>query len=187
MGKIVLVDKDGNQTGSMEKLEAHRRGKRHRAFSIFIINKKGQLLLQQRAENKYHSGGLWSNSCCSHPVPGEPLEHAAHRRLNEELGFDCELEEIFAFTYKADVGAGLVEHEYDHVLVGLYDGSFQPDQEEVQAVKWISLPDLSREISTLPHLYTDWLKHIFSTRLPDLKSALEFLRTPPRFGSVPKN
>jgi len=178
MNDIILVDTDGNHTGSMDKMEAHRKGRLHRAFSIFVINSQGNLLLQQRADNKYHSGGLWSNTCCSHPVPGEPLIQAAHRRLNEELGFDCRLREIFAFTYNSNVGAGLIEHEYDHVLVGLYDGSVHPNPEEVQAWKWVSPYDLSTDISALPYLYTDWLKLIFRFRFQDLTKGIECLNTP---------
>lgn len=178
MNEIILVDTDGKQTGSMEKMEAHRKGILHRAFSIFIINSQGNLLLQQRADKKYHSGGLWSNTCCSHPAPGESLIQAAHRRLNEELGFECGLREVFAFTYKSNVGAGLIEHEYDHILVGLYDGSVHPNPEEVQAWKWISLHDLSTDISAVPHLYTDWLKLIFKLRFPELTKGIECLNTP---------
>lgn len=174
--EIVLVDTSGNQTGTMEKMEAHRIGRLHRAFSIFIVNSQGNLLLQQRASTKYHSSGLWSNTCCSHPAPGETLFQAAHRRLREELDFDCELREIFSFTYRADVGNGLIEHELDHVLLGAYDGVFQPSPDEIQACKWISISELTRDISVNGESYTEWLKLVIELRLPELLRGVECLQ-----------
>ena len=171
--EIVLVDINGNETGFMEKIEAHRTGRLHRAFSIFIVNSQGDLLLQQRAATKYHSGGLWSNTCCSHPAPGETILRAAHRRLYEELGFNCQLTEIFTFIYRADVGSGLIEHEHDHVLLGKYDGVFHPDPEEIQACKWISLIELTGDISTNSFAYTDWLKLLIKFRLSALTEGIQ--------------
>ncbi|HEY0272948.1 MAG TPA: isopentenyl-diphosphate Delta-isomerase, partial [Chitinophaga sp.] len=115
---VILVDEQDRQTGTMEKLEAHQRGLLHRAFSVFILNEHHEMLLQQRALHKYHSGGLWTNACCSHPLPGEAVEAAAHRRLGEELGIDCYLTHLFAFQYRTAFDNGLTEHEYDHVLLG---------------------------------------------------------------------
>ncbi|MCB1870587.1 MAG: isopentenyl-diphosphate Delta-isomerase [Gammaproteobacteria bacterium] len=174
--EIVLVDTSGNQTGTMEKMEAHRSGRLHRAFSIFIINSQGDLLLQQRSGTKYHSCGLWSNTCCSHPAPGETLFQAAHRRLREELDFDCELREIFSFTYRAEVGNGLIEHELDHVLLGVYDGAFQPSPDEIQACKWTSITELIDEISVNGEAYTEWLKLVIELKLPELLRGVERLQ-----------
>lgn len=172
---IVLVDSYGNETGAMEKMEAHRTGRLHRAFSIFIVNSQAQLLLQQRAISKYHSGGFWSNTCCSHPAPGETIFQAAHRRLDEELGFDCELTEIFAFTYRADVGNGLIEHEHDHILLGRYDGVFCLNPDEIQACRWMSLAELTNDIAVHGDVYTDWLKLLVRHRLPALAEGIEQL------------
>jgi len=119
---VVLVDENDNEIGVEEKINAHRKGLLHRAFSIFVFNSKNELLLQKRAADKYHSGGLWSNTCCSHPRPGENLKDAAHRRLQEEMGFDCSLREVFSFLYKKSFDNGLTEHELDHVFFGKFDG-----------------------------------------------------------------
>ena len=118
---MILVNERDEPLGSMEKMEAHRKGALHRAFSVFIFNSRGEMLLQQRALKKYHSGGLWTNACCSHPRPGETNEAAALRRLREEMGFDTSLQQIFSFTYRASFNNGLTEHEYDHVFAGIYD------------------------------------------------------------------
>jgi len=173
--EIILVDANGNDTGAMEKMEAHRVGRLHRAFSLFIFNNQRELLLQQRAGTKYHSGGLWSNTCCSHPAPGETVLQAAHRRLQEELNFDCELREVFSFTYRADVGNGLIEHELDHVLLGTYDGAFQPNPEEVQACKWIPMNELTSDISLDGDSYTNWLRLVIESRISDLQRGAECL------------
>lgn len=116
--QVILVNELDQETGLMEKMEAHEKGLLHRAFSVFIMNDQGDMLLQQRALDKYHSGGLWTNACCSHPLPGEAVEAAAHRRLSEEMGFDCPLRELFQFTYRTEFDNGLIEHEYDHVWTG---------------------------------------------------------------------
>ncbi len=157
---VVLVDDEGNNTGVSEKLSAHLEGKLHRAFSIFIFNNKGELLLQKRAFNKYHSGGLLSNTCCSHPKPNEPLADAAHRRLREEMGFDCEITERFNFTYYIQLKHGLFENEYDHVFVGEFNGEPQPNHEEVSHWKWITPEALKDELKEQPDQYTYWLNII---------------------------
>ncbi len=156
--KVILVDHDDGELGSMEKLEAHRTGKLHRAFSIFIFNRGHQLLLQKRADHKYHSGGLWTNTCCSHPRPGDNLKMAAHRRLQEEMGFDCELHHKFHFTYSADFENGLVENELDHVFIGWFDGFPVINREEASEWRYVSLPALKEEIKQSPSKFTVWLK-----------------------------
>ena len=155
---IVLVDENDSPIGTEEKLTAHKMGLLHRAFSIFIFNQQGELLLQKRASSKYHSGGLWTNTCCSHPRPEEDLMEACHRRLEEEMGFDCALQEAFHFIYKAEVGNGLVEHELDHVLVGTYNEDPLPNPEEAEEFAWISLDSLQNDVRTNPENYTEWLK-----------------------------
>lgn len=155
---VVLVNGRDEVLGTMEKLEAHEKGALHRAFSVFIFNRAGRLLLQQRAEGKYHSGGLWTNSCCSHPRPGETTMAAVRRRLHEELGIRCPVSEEFSFTYRAEVGNGLVEHELDHVFFGQYDGPLLPDPAEVQDVRWMRMNDLADDLRTSPGQYTAWLR-----------------------------
>ena len=155
---VILVNDNDMPLGAMEKMEAHERGKLHRAFSIFIFNKKGDMMLQKRAEDKYHSPGLWTNTVCSHPHPGEKTEEAAHRRLMEEMGFDCDLKELFSFKYKAKVGGGLVEHEYDHVFIGKTDKKPVPNPEEVSEWKYVSLDDVLADIKNNPGNYTEWFK-----------------------------
>jgi len=172
MEKIILVDEKDRQIGTGEKLDVHRKGRLHRAFSIFIFNPKGELLLQRRASGKYHSPGLWTNSCCSHPRAGEGLEDATHRRLKEEMGFDVPLKEIFSFLYKVEFENGLTENELDHVFVGKFKGKPKPDPEEVGGWKWISLEDLKRDIKKNPEGYTYWLKSSLDnliSRMNDLK------------------
>lgn len=161
---IILVNEQDEQVGTEEKLRAHELGLLHRAFSIFIFNSKGELMLQQRAWHKYHCGGLWTNTCCSHPRVGEDTAAAAHRRLQEEMGFDCELREVFSFVYKVPFANGLTEHEFDHVFVGTYDADPVLNPEEAAAWKWISPADLQAAIAADPDNYTYWLK----VALPDL-------------------
>ncbi|MBN1954174.1 MAG: isopentenyl-diphosphate Delta-isomerase [Anaerolineae bacterium] len=156
--QVILVDSKGQEIGAGPKMEMHRAGKLHRAFSVFVFNSRGELLLQQRANDKYHSGGLWTNTCCSHPRPGEPTEAAAHRRLREEMGFDCQLEEQFQFTYRAQLDNGLVEYEYDHVLIGQHDGDPIPSPEEVGDWKWVAMDDLQRDVREHPERYTHWFR-----------------------------
>jgi len=167
---ILLVDKNDNVIGKEEKIKAHREGKLHRAISIFVFNSKGELLIQKRAKTKYHCGGLWSNTCCSHPRPGEPVEKAVHRRLKDEMGFDCELKEIFSFIYKVKFDNDLFEHEYDHFFIGNFDGEPTPSPEEVDEWEWINLEELKRGIQENPDSYTYWFKisidKVISARQP---------------------
>lgn len=159
MGKeqVVLVDEQDNDIGTMEKMEAHRKGVLHRAFSVFVFNGEGELMLQRRAAHKYHSAGLWTNTCCSHPRLGESPEAAAHRRLYEEMGFDCPLQPAFSFIYKKQVG-DLIEHELDHVFIGRYDVSPSLNPAEADAWKFISIPDLEADVKANPESYTEWFR-----------------------------
>jgi isopentenyl-diphosphate Delta-isomerase len=157
--QVILVDHNDREIGLEEKLRAHQNGgKLHRAFSIFIFNRKGETMMQQRAETKYHGGGLWSNTVCSHPRKGETPVEAAHRRLKEEMGFDCEMHEVFEFEYEAKMDKGLTEHEYDHVVFGTYDNEPKPNPEEVKDWKWVSLNALKDDMKKNPNSYTPWLK-----------------------------
>jgi isopentenyl-diphosphate delta-isomerase len=140
----------------MEKMQAHQKGLLHRAFSVFILNDKKQMLLQRRALSKYHSPGLWTNACCSHPAPNEETLDAASRRLNEEMGFSCELKNINSFLYKSRFDNGLTEHEFDHVFIGNYNGLVQPEATEVKEYKWISLPDLDQMLQQNKEEFTTW-------------------------------
>jgi isopentenyl-diphosphate Delta-isomerase len=163
MERVVLVDEQDRELGAAEKLSAHADGILHRAFSIFVFNSRRQLLLQRRAQSKYHSGGLWSNTCCGHPRPGEPTVLAARRRLREEMNFDCELRPAFEFLYRAQLPNELVEHEYDHVFVGEFDGVVAPDEAEVEAWTWTTLDELRRDMCARPDDYTYWLKAALAT------------------------
>lgn len=158
---IILVDKNDKEIGYMEKIDAHKNsGTLHRAFSIFIFNSRGEMLLQKRSIKKHHFGGLWTNACCSHPLKGEMLEQAAHRKLKQEMGFDCSIKEIFSFIYQADCpnGSGLSEHEFDHVFVGIYDGEVNPNQEEIDEYKYVDVSELKTDIKIDPDKYTAWFK-----------------------------
>jgi isopentenyl-diphosphate delta-isomerase len=161
---IVLVDEKDNPIGYEEKLAAHRDGgKLHRAFSIFIFNSKNEALLQLRSKAKHHFQSLWSNPCCSHPIKGEKLEVAVHRKLKQELGFDTPLKETFSFVYKAtDPKSGLTEHEFDHVFVGQYDRDPKPNPEEVDDWKWVTLNELQRDLDKNPARYTPWFPIAFN-------------------------
>lgn len=161
INNVILVDTNDVPQGTMEKLEAHKKGLLHRAYSIFIFNSKGEVLLQKRALNKYHSGGLWTNACCSHPAPGEKLEEAVHKRLKEEMGFDCDLKEIFHFTYKTQLNNELTEHELDHVFIGYYNNIPQIDKSEAADWKYINVNELLKDIEQHPENYTYWFKFIF--------------------------
>lgn len=163
MERVVLVDEQDRELGAAEKLAAHATGKLHRAFSIFVFNSERQLLLQQRAQAKYHSGGLWSNTCCGHPRPGEATLTAARRRLREELNFECELRPAFEFIYRAEFTNELIEHEYDHVFVGEFEGVVMPNEAEVENWKWTTLDELRRDMSMRPDDYTYWLKAALAT------------------------
>ncbi|MDD2983206.1 MAG: isopentenyl-diphosphate Delta-isomerase [Crocinitomicaceae bacterium] len=157
---VVLVNEQDEEIGTMPKLEAHQKGLLHRAFSVLIYNSKKEMLIHQRAMGKYHSEGLWTNACCSHPKPEETVVEAAHRRLQEELGFDCELNNEFDFIYKTPLENQLFEHEYDHVFSGIYDGHFEPNPEEIMDYRWVSIADLKQEISLKPADFTFWFKLI---------------------------
>ena len=158
---VILVDVHDNQIGLMPKLEAHEKGVLHRAFSVFIFNNKGELMLQRRALSKYHSPGLWTNTCCSHQRDGESNILAAKRRLNEEMGFVTELIEKTSFIYKANFDNGLTEHELDHIIVGEYNHSPVINCSEVDTWKWMSMEDIRNNINDQPHNYTAWFKIIF--------------------------
>lgn len=155
---MILVDNNDVQTGTMEKMEAHKRGLLHRAFSIFIFSSNGEFLLQQRAPRKYHNGDLWTNTCCSHPLPGEKVLDAAYRRLSEEMGFRTELSSAFNFLYKATFDNGLTEYEFDHVFTGVYDGEIKVDTTEVSDYCYKNLKDITYSMQTHPQKYTEWFK-----------------------------
>lgn len=162
---MILVDKNDVQTGTMEKMEAHKQGLLHRAFSVFIFNSNGEFLLQQRAPGKYHNGGLWTNTCCSHPFPGEDILNAAYRRLSEEMGFSTKLTPAFNFIYNATFDNGLTEHEFDHVFTGIYDGEIKVDKTEVSDYCYKNLKDITDSLQTHPQKYTEW----FKIALPQIK------------------
>lgn len=159
--EVILVNEQDEPIGTMEKIEAHRQALLHRAFSVFIFNSRGEMLLQQRALCKYHSAGLWTNACCSHPAPGESTADAAARRLREELGFTTELHKIFDFTYRTEFDNGLIEHEFDHVFTGIYEGEIRPDHEEVKDYRYSGLPAISRSLQSHPEQYTSWFRIAF--------------------------
>lgn len=157
--KVILVNDQDEETGYAEKMEAHRKRLLHRAFSIFIFNSRGQMLLQERARIKYHSGGLWTNACCGHPRPGEELGVATHRRLFEEFGFDSTLEPVFSFIYSTPLDHDLFEHEYDHVFFGTYDGPITgPNPSEIDSWRWIDLDDLQHEVAKTPERFSVWFR-----------------------------
>jgi isopentenyl-diphosphate delta-isomerase len=158
---IIAVDENGCLTGPVEKIQAHITGCLHRAFSIFIFNKEGQLLLQQRADEKYHSGGKWTNTCCSHPRMGEETNNAAHRRLQEEMGFDCEITEKFSFRYCETLDNSLIENEFDHVFFGVSDMTPTVNPLEVRDYKYIDMLSLAQELKERPERYTVWLRICF--------------------------
>jgi len=157
MEDIILVNEKDEEIGLGYKMPVHKEGFLHRAFSIFVFNSKGEMLLQKRALDKYHSAGLWSNTCCSHPKPEEELLSAAHRRLKEEMGFDCDLSEKTAFKYKATLGE-LVEYEYDHIIVGDFNGTPKINKSEVCDWKWIGVNEVKKDMLKNPEEYTFWFK-----------------------------
>ena len=160
--EVILVDKNDIECGTMEKLEAHRNGGTlHRAFSVFVFNTRGELLLQRRAEHKYHSGGLWTNTCCSHPRPGETTREGGNRRLVEEMGMNCKLVELFSFEYRTELDDGITEWELDHVLLGLTDKEPQINTEEVYEYKYMPLDEIDSDLKENPHNYTEWFKICF--------------------------
>ena len=165
---VILVDERDTAVGTMEKMEVHQKALLHRAFSVFIFNDKGEMLLQKRAEKKYHSGGLWTNACCSHPQPGEDTMESANNRLREEMGFNTALHKAFTFVYKAPFENGLTEHEYDHVFVGSFNGLIKPNPAEVEDYCYQSLDELKQSLQTHPHHFTAW----FKIALPKLEDYL---------------
>lgn len=165
---VILVDDNDKPIGKMEKIEAHQKGLLHRAFSVFIYNDKDELMLQQRALTKYHTPGLWTNTCCSHQKVGESNIEAGKRRLQEEMGFSVPLKEVMSFTYKAPFDNGLTEHEFDHILVGKFNQKPNPNPEEVNDWKWESLDNIKKDISENPNLYTAWFRIIFDKYLANI-------------------
>ncbi len=168
MEHVILVDEHDNELGTMEKMEAHRTGRLHRAFSVILFNSKGEQFLQKRALSKYHSGGLWTNACCSHPWPHEEMQNAARRRLNQEMGIDLPLKFAFKFTYRADVDSNLTEHEVDHVFVGVYDGEPVINPEEVEEWKVADMDSIRKDVQENPDRYTRWFRLIIDH--PKLKN-----------------
>lgn len=177
---VILVDSADQQIGIEDKLKAHQHGKLHRAFSIFLFNNRGEMLLQQRSLHKYHSGGLWSNACCSHPQPDETVMASAQRRLLEEVGVICPLQPLFRFEYRAEVGPGLIEHELDQVLLGFYDGPVIPNRHEVQDYRWLAITELQDEIAQRPQDFTVWFRLI-----ADRVIAMHAEHAPPAIAAVP--
>ncbi len=167
--KVVLVDKDNNQIGLMPKMEAHLKGKLHRAFSVIIFNSDGKILIQKRASTKYHTPNLWSNTCCSHQREGEDNEKAGKRRLNEEMGFVTKLYNFCSFIYRIEFSNGLIEYENDHVLLGVFDGNPKPNPKEVDDWKWIDIDILFDEMRTSPQHYTAWFIIIINKYYESLK------------------
>lgn len=161
LNQVILVNEQDEEVGAMEKIEAHRKAVLHRAFSVFIFNKKGEMLLQQRAVGKYHSGGLWTNACCGHPSPGELTADAAARRLGEEMGFTTELNELFNFTYRHVFDNGLTEYEFDHVFAGYWDAPVFPSHEEVNDYCLLSLEEIRNSMTAHPQQFTVWFRIIF--------------------------
>jgi isopentenyl-diphosphate delta-isomerase len=160
MEQVILVDESDLAIGTMEKMEAHARGLLHRAFSILLFNSQGEILLQKRAGSKYHSAGLWTNACCSHPRPGEPIEEAARRKLIQEMGIDLQPEFAYKFIYKVELDHGLIEHEYDHVFTGTFDGTPVINTAEVEDWKFVDLRSLREDMARHPEAFTYWFKLI---------------------------
>jgi isopentenyl-diphosphate delta-isomerase len=159
--QVILVDEQDKAIGEMEKLEAHKSGRLHRAFSVFIFNSEGKMLLQRRALSKYHSAGLWTNACCSHPAPGEETMQSAERRLKEELGFTTSLEKAFDFIYNVKFQNGLIEHEFDHVFTGVYDGVIEMNEEEVVDFTFETIDSIWTSLSDNSEKYTEWFRIAF--------------------------
>jgi isopentenyl-diphosphate delta-isomerase len=161
MEEVILVSPQDEEIGYMEKMEAHQLGLLHRAFSVFLFNSKGEMLLQKRAISKYHSGGLWTNACCSHPRKGETIEQAASRRTREELGCEPELQKIHSFIYKAALDNNLTEYEFDHVLFGNYEGEINLNVDEVSEIVYLPIQQIRQEMNEQPDKFTVWFKIIF--------------------------
>lgn len=159
--KVVLVDKNDQELGAMNKMEAHEKGVLHRAFSVFVFDNNDKLIMQRRALSKYHSPGLWANTCCSHPRKNEITKEAAHRRMKEEMGFDCEIQKAFDFVYNSDVGQGLTEHEFDHVFIGYFDDEPLINSDEVDSWKKMTLEEIEADMNENPDFYTVWFRIAF--------------------------
>jgi isopentenyl-diphosphate delta-isomerase len=159
--QVILVNEQDEKIGLMPKMEAHKKAVLHRAFSVFVFNDKNELLLQQRAARKYHSPLLWTNTCCSHQRDGEGNVEAGKRRLEEEMGFVCDLKEVTWFIYKAHFDNGLTEHELDHILIGYYNDNPLLNKEEVENFKWMTIEEVKNDMEKHPKIYTEWFKIIF--------------------------
>lgn len=170
MNKVILVDKYDNQIGTMEKMKAHKEGHLHRAFSVVLINSAGEILLQKRAVGKYHSGGLWTNTCCSHPMPGESTTDATKRRLQEEMGVDFQPTFCYSFIYKIEFANGITEHELDHVFVGTFDGVPSMNIEEASEWKYMPISDLKSDLEENPDTYSHWFQLIM--KHPEMENYL---------------
>lgn len=171
---IICVDKNDNEVGHIEKMDAHIKGLLHRALSIFIFNEKNELLLQKRYSGKYHSPGLWTNTCCTHPNKDESTDDAAIRRLQEEMGFSCDLKEVFSFMYYIKFDNDLIEHEFDRVYFGRYSNEISINPLEVEDYKWISLDNIKVDLKTNPDNYTFWFKYIIENHIKEIEENLNF-------------
>lgn len=171
---IICVDKNDNEVGHIEKMDAHIKGLLHRALSIFIFNEKNELLLQKRYSGKYHSPGLWTNTCCTHPNKDESTDDAAIRRLQEEMGFSCDLKEVFSFMYYIKFDNDLIEHEFDHVYFGRYSNEISINPLEVEDYKWISLDNIKVDLKTNPDNYTFWFKYTIENHIKEIEENLNF-------------
>ncbi|MGY0407442.1 MAG: isopentenyl-diphosphate Delta-isomerase [Polaribacter sp.] len=169
--QVILVNTEDKQIGLTGKIEAHKKALLHRAFSVFIFNKKGELMLQQRAATKYHSPLLWANTCCSHQRVGENNVDAGRRRLQEEMGFTADLKDVFSFIYKAPFDNGLTEHELDHVMIGSFNSEPNVNKQEVEDYKWMTLENVKKDIEENPTIYTAWFKIIFDKSYEKLTHA----------------
>jgi len=170
---VVLVNEDDQEVGTMEKMAAHEKGVLHRAFSVFVYNSEGNVLLQRRADHKYHSPGLWANTCCSHPRPGEQLADAASRRLREEMGMACSLASPFSFIYRAELDQGLIEHELDHVFVGTCDIVPIPNPDEVSEWRYCSPSDIRAEMDQFPERFSSWFLICFDQTIGHISELIE--------------
>ena len=169
---VIIVDANDSQVGTASKLEAHRNGLRHRAISVIIGDRDGRILLHRRALEKYHSGGLWTNTCCSHPRPGEQASDAAARRLVEEMGISCPLTFLFSMPYRAEVSNGLIEDEITHVFIGRFDGAPVPDPLEVSEWCWMPFGEVEQDVDARPDSYTIWFRKLCNEFWSDIIGAL---------------
>lgn len=171
--RVILVNEKDEWQGTMEKMQAHKEGALHRAFSVFVLNEKNEMLLQRRALHKYHSPGLWSNTCCSHPMPGESTMAAAHRRLQEEMGFDCRLVAAFDFRYCSPVGNDLIENEYDHIYIGTHSNAININTEEVSEYVYMPLAEVTEKIKLEPDTFTTWFRLVMPRFINHLEQDLQ--------------